>query len=55
MTKLLELPHLVNKNGMTNVQIWRGGIKARLYDQGPIFLQFCLESVFRQNLVGTAD
>ena len=53
MSQLLELPHLVNENRMTDVQIGRSRVETRFHDQRPPLLEFFLEPVLGQNLVRT--
>jgi len=52
MSELLKLPHLVDENSMTNVQVGGSRIKARLNNQRSPFLELALEPILRQNLVG---
>ena len=53
MTELLELPHLVNKDRVTDVQIGCSRVEAGLNDQRPVLLEFCDEAVLGQDLVRT--
>ena len=55
MSKLLELPHLVNEYGVPDVQVWCGRVEAGFDDERPALLQLRFKSVFGQNLFAAAN
>ncbi len=53
MAILLELAHLVDQHGMSDVQIGCGRVEPGLDDQRPILGEFLREIVLRQYFVGS--
>ena len=55
MPEFLELAHLVNKNGMTDVQVRCGRIEAGFDNERLAFLQFCFQAAFREHFFRSTD
>jgi hypothetical protein len=51
VAKFLELPHLVNNHGMTDMEVRRSRIESHLYIEWSSQLQFCFETAIRQNFI----
>jgi hypothetical protein len=54
MPQILQLTHLVEKDGVPEVQVGRGGIEPRLDTQRPPLGKFFLEFAFHQQLVAAS-
>ena len=54
VTKLLKLAHLVDQDCVTDVQVRRGRIEARLYDKRSLFFELFRKAVLRKNFVNPA-
>lgn len=51
MAVLLKLPHLVNKYGVPDMQVWRRRIEAGFDDKRAAELQFGFKTIFRQHFI----
>ena len=54
MAELLEVAHLVDQHGVTEMQIGRGGVEAGLHSQGTAALELLDQLGLDQQCVGTA-
>ncbi len=54
MSALLELPHLVQQHGVSQVQVGRGGIESGLDAQRTLLRQLADEFCLGQDFVGAA-
>lgn len=54
MPQILEVAHFIQQNGVTQMQVWGGGIKSSLDSQRPAPSQLLLQLIFQQKLAATA-
>ena len=54
VSQILKVPHLVDQNGVAQVQVRGGRIKSRLHTQGPAAFQALRQIGFRYDLLGAA-